>query len=69
MDIIKNYQILSNNINDKLVNGYTLEENKLLKSICEKLERVDINNIDLDNLSILNKITAEEYTFLKRINE
>ena len=68
-NIVKNYQILSNNINEKLVNGYTLEENKLLKSICTKLETTNIDKIDLNNLSILNKITAEEYTFLKRINE
>ena len=66
-NIFKNYHILLNNINDKLVNGYTLEENKILKSICTKLEIRNLDNLDLDNLSILNKITPEEYTFLKGI--
>lgn len=66
-NIVKNYHILLNNINDKLVNGYTLEENKMLKSICTKLEIRNLDNLDLDNLSILNKITPEEYTFLKGI--
>lgn len=68
-NIIKNYHILIRDINAKMVNGYTLEENKMLKSICTKLQVTNLNNIDLNNLSILNKITPEEYTFLKRIYE
>ena len=66
-NIVKNYHILLNNINDKLVNGYTLEENKILKSICTKLDIRNLDNLDLNNLSILNKITPEEYNFLKGI--
>lgn len=66
-NIVKNYHILINDINAKLVNGYTLEENKLLKSICTKLETNNLNNIDINNLSILNKISVEEYNFLKQI--
>lgn len=66
-NIVKNYHILLNDINNKLVNGYTLEENKLLKSICTKLDIRNLDNLDLNNLSILNKITPEEYNFLKGI--
>ena len=66
-NIIKNYHILLNDINAKLVNGYTLEENRLLKSICTKLKTNNLNYIDLNNLSILNKISVEEYNFLKQI--
>ena len=66
-NIVKNYHILLNNINDKLVNGYTLEENKMLKSICTKLEIRNLDNLDINNLSILNKISVEEYNFLKSI--
>ena len=68
-NIIKNYHILVRDINAKLVNGYTLEENKMLKSICTKLQITNLNNIDLNNLSILNKITPEEYTLLTKIYE
>ena len=68
-NIIKNYHILLNNIEDKLVNGYTLEENKLLKSICSKLQTTNLNYIDLNNLTILNKISVEEYNLLKQIHE
>lgn len=66
-NIVKNYHILLNDINDKLVNGYTLEENKILKSICYKLDIKNLDNVDINNLSILNKISVEEYNFLKRI--
>ena len=68
-NIIKNYHILLNNINDPLVNGYTLEENKILKSICTKLQVNNLNYIDINNISILNKINIEEYNFLKHIHE
>ena len=68
-NIIKNYHILLNDINDKLVTGYTLDENKMLKSICIKLNTNKLNYIDLNNLSILNKISLDEYNLLKQINE
>ena len=68
-NIFKNYNILLDDINAKLVNGYTLEENRLLKSICMKLNTNNLSSIDLNNLSILNKITPEEYSLLKRIYE
>lgn len=66
-NIINNYHILLNDINAKLVNGYTLEENKLLKSICTKLNTNNLNDINLNNLSILNIIDADEYNLLKQI--
>lgn len=68
-NIIKNYHLLLEDINNKLVNGYTLEENKLLKSICTKLETNNLNQIDINNLSILNKISIEEYNLLKKLYE
>lgn len=68
-NIIKNYHTLVHDINAKLTNGYTLKENILLKNICTKLKTNNLNNIDLNNLSILNKINAEEYNLLKKINE
>ena len=66
-NIIKNYHILSNNVNDKMVNGFTLKENQLLRSICNKLQIYDLNKIDINNINILNKVTIEEYNFLKKI--
>ncbi len=66
-NIIKNYYILQQDIHAKLVNGYTLEENRMLKNICMKLQVGNISNIDINNISILNKITVEEYNLLKRI--
>jgi hypothetical protein len=66
-NIIKNYHILLNDISAKLVNGYTLKENQLLKNICAKLQTNNLNCIDLNNLSILNKISIEEYNLLKQI--
>lgn len=68
-NIIKNYHILSEDIDAKMVNGYTLKENILLKSICTKLKVNNLNYIDISNLSILNKITVEEYNFLKQFYE
>lgn len=68
-NIIKNYHLLLEDINNKLVNGYTLEENKLLKSICTKLETNNLNQIDINNVSILNKISIEEYNLLKKLYE
>lgn len=66
-NIIKNYHILINDINGLLVNGYTLEENKLLKAICEKLNTNNLFNINLSNINILNKLSIEEYKLLQRI--
>ena len=66
-NILKNYHILEEDINAKMVNGYTLEENKILKSICTKLQTNNLQQLDLNNLSILNKISPEEYNFLEKI--
>jgi len=55
-NIIKNYHILINNIEAKMVNGYTLNENIMLKNICQKLNTNNLFNINLDNFNILNKI-------------
>lgn len=66
-NIIKNYHILLEDIHAKLVNGFTLEENQLLKSICTKLQVSNLNYIDLHNASILNRVSVEEYNFLKKL--
>ena len=66
-NILKNYMILSEDIDAKMVNGFTLKENKLLRSICTKLNVNSLNMIDIGNINILNKISVEEYTFLKSI--
>ena len=68
-NILKNYKILSNNINDKLVNGYTLTENIMIKNICTKLNISNLGSIDINNLSILNFVSVDEYNFLKNIFE
>lgn len=68
-NIVKNYYILVEDIHAKMVNGFTLDENKLLKSICTKLEVVNLENIDIHNVNILNRVSIEEYNFLKRIME
>ena len=65
-NIIKNYYTLNEDIHAKLTNGYTLEENKLVKSICMKFKVGNLNNIDLNNTNILNKISIDEYNFLKK---
>ena len=49
------------------MNGFTLEENQLLKSICTKLQVSNLNYIDLHNASILNRVSVEEYNFLKKL--
>lgn len=66
-NILKNYMILVENIDAKMVNGFTLEENKLLKNICIKLNVNNLSSIDIGNINVLNKISIEEYTFLKSI--
>ena len=65
--IIKNYDTVTENINARLTNGYTLNENKLLKSICTKLQIGSINGLDITNENILNQINEEEYNLLKRV--
>ena len=66
-NIYQNYQILEHDIHAKMVNGYTLEENKMLKNICLKLQVTRLANIDMSNVSILNKISIEEYKLLRNI--
>ncbi len=66
-NIIKNYYKLNEDIHAKLTNGYTLEENKLLKSICMKFKVGSLNHIDLNNTKILNEMSNDEYNFLKKI--
>lgn len=66
-NIYQNYQILEHDIHAKMVNGYTLEENKMLKNICLKLQVTKLANIDMSNVSILNKISIEEYKLLRNI--
>lgn len=68
-NIVKNYHILLEDIEAPMVNGFTLDENKLLKSICMKLQVWNLNDIDINNINILNKVSIEEYKFLKRIME
>ena len=58
-NILKNYQILSNDIHARLVNGYTLDENKMLKNICMKLQVNNLASIDITNVSLLNKISID----------
>ena len=66
-NIIKNYYILNEDIHAKMMNGYTLEENKLLKSICMKFRVCSLNNIDWNNESALEEISVDEYNFLRRV--
>ena len=66
-NIFLNYQILEEDIHAKMMNGYTLKENKMLKSICLKLQVNNLRSIDLSNVSILNKISVEEYLLLKEV--
>lgn len=66
-NIIQNYNILSHDIHAKMMNGYTLEENRMLKNICAKLNVGSLSNIDIHNVSILNRISVEEYNLLKRV--
>ena len=66
-NIVKNYKILSTDITAKLVNGYTLEENIMIKNICTKLNVNNLSSIDINNFTILNLISVDEYMFLKKI--
>lgn len=66
-NIFTNYQILNHDITARMVNGYTLKENKMLRSICMKLQVNNLACIDMSNISILNKISIEEYKLLKDV--
>lgn len=66
-NILENYKKLSNDIDSKLVNGYTLNENIMIKNICNKLKVGNLGSIDINNLSILNFVSIDEYNFLKNI--
>ena len=68
-NIIKNYYILTEEINARLMNGYTLEENKMLKNVCLKLHTGNLKSVDLSNTNIINKISVDEYNLLKRVIE
>ena len=68
-NIIKNYYILTEDINARLMNGYTLEENKMLKNVCLKLHTGNLKSVDLSNTNIINKISVDEYNLLKRVIE
>ena len=68
-DIVMNYYILYHDINAKLLNGFTLDENKMLKNICIKLEADDLNSIDLNDASVIDKINDDEYNLLKKVYE
>lgn len=66
-NIYKNYQILNKDIDAKMVNGYTLNENKILRNICLKFGVSNLYSIDINNTNILNMISIEEYTLLKNV--
>ena len=66
-NIVKNYYILLEDIHARLVNGYTLEENMMLKSICQKLQVSNLGSVDINNVSLLNKISIDEYMLLRRV--
>ena len=68
-NIVKNYYLLLKDTNAILANGYTLEENKLLKNICNKLKVSNLTTIDLNNLKVLDKINSDEYQILKRVTK
>jgi len=66
-NIVKNYYILLQDIKARLVNGYTLEENRMLKGICQKLQVSNLGSVDINNVSLLNKISVDEYMLLRRV--
>ena len=63
-EIMKNYYILLNDVNAKLINGYTIHEYTKIKSIIDKLNIKDLNKIKLD-INKLSMITYDEYNLLK----
>lgn len=66
-NILKNYDILSQDINAKMVNGYTLDENIMIRDILKKLNVSNLGSVDVNNPVLLNVIDADEYMFLKEI--
>ena len=66
-NIVKNYYILNQDIHARLMNGFTLEENRLLKSICMKLHVGSLHSIDFGNSTLLNSISVDEYNLLKKV--
>ena len=66
-NIIKNYYRLTEDIHATLMNGYTLEENKILRNVCMKLHTGNLKNVDLNNSSIINRISVDEYQLLKKV--
>ena len=66
-NIMKNYEILSSDISAKMVNGFTLKENIMIRDICGKLNVNNLGSIDINNSSLLNIISVDEYNLLKRI--
>ena len=63
-EILENYYILLNDIDAKLTNGYTIKEYNKIKSIINRLNISDINNINLD-IKKLSLINIDEYNLLK----
>ena len=64
-NVIRNYYILLTNVNARLVNGYTVDENIRINNILNRLNVKDINNLDLININTLSKISIDEYNLLK----
>ena len=63
-EIMKNYYILLNDVNAKLINGYTIHEYTKIKSIIDKLGIKDLSKVKLD-INKLSAITYDEYNLLK----
>ena len=63
-EILENYYILLNDVNAKLVNGYTVHEYKRIKDIINRLNIKDMNKIKID-INKLSMITYDEYNLLK----
>lgn len=64
-NVVRNYYILLTDVNARLVNGYTLDENIRINNILNRLNIKNIHNVDLMNMEILSKITIDEYNLLK----
>lgn len=64
-EVLINYYILLNDVNAKLLNGYTIHEYKKIKDIINRLNIKDLNRIKLD-INKLSMITYDEYNLLKR---
>ena len=62
---MKNYYILLTDVNARLTNGYTLDENIRINNILTKLRVTNINDFNLMNMEVLSKISVDEYNLLK----